>query len=428
MKLRELVSVALPDVDLTEDVYVGADVLSVLDSVLKQHIHGTPVLLGDPDTFDAAGLNSSTLRMITLPKNPKADVDSVQWIASQLSENESLVAVGSGTVNDLAKQVSTMRDKPYVCVGTAASMNGYTSGIAALLDNGLKTTTPARPPRAVILDTRILAKAPSKLTQAGFGDLISKPVSDTDWWLASQLGEAEYSSLPSLIVGEAITKATRNPKALREAESLALGQLGEALILSGVAMVAAGSSSPASGGEHLISHLWDMENILEQRPTHLHGAQVGVTTCISASLYELVCRVEDPKWVQHIDENAEKRRLLQDHPPLYDTLVDQAMTKHRRHKERLDWLKNNWSGLRTGLLAREIPSPRVFLKMLFDVGAPLDYRAFGQSRQDMRRSLSIAKDIRNRFTVLDLAWDLQILPCGAESVLTNLEAHRKSID
>ena len=86
-------------------------------------------------------------------------------------------------------------------------MNGYASGIAAILSQGLKTTVPARPPRAIILDTDILSAAPPQLTQAGLGDLMSKPVSDSDWWLANQLEGSGYSALPSTIVDHAVGEA-----------------------------------------------------------------------------------------------------------------------------------------------------------------------------------------------------------------------------
>ena len=112
-------------------------------------------------------------------------------------------------------------------------MNGYASGIAAILSNGLKTTVPAAPPRAIILDTAVLAAAPARLTQAGLGDLMSKPVSDSDWWLSDQLEGTGYSTLPSEIVDHAVHAAIAAAGGLAQREESAHGDLGLALVWRG---------------------------------------------------------------------------------------------------------------------------------------------------------------------------------------------------
>ena len=419
MKLAELSPVELPKGDLPEDVYIGSNLLGSVQAIARETLDGECVLLADKHTLDASGASDWPYKKMILDSKPSADTETVSKIVAGLDTGQHLIAVGSGTINDLAKRASTLVNRPYLCVGTAASMNGYASGIAAILDNGLKTTVPARPPVAIILDTDVLAKAPFALTQAGLGDLISKPVSDTDWWLAGQLGESTYSELPSTIVSHAIDKASSSPEALRERQPAAHGALGEALVLSGVAMVVAGSSSPASGGEHLISHLWDMENLYFERPKFLHGAQVGLTTCLSAALYELILELGTPSWQHPVSVSEERRRVRRDHPALGSTIQSQALTKHARAAQRLHVLRNEWSEIRAGLEARRIPSPKYFQSILAAVDAPRHFRDFNLTRQELRRTLTIAKDIRNRYTVLDLATDVGILPDSAEHVLRN---------
>lgn len=417
MKLAELSPVPLPPSDLTESVYVGENLLSSAPRIARESLGENCVLLADPDTLDACGASSWSMNKLILDRKPTADVETVQKVVSLIKPGQHLVALGSGTLNDIAKRAATLLERPYVSIGTAASMNGYASGIAAILDGGLKTTVPARPPKAIILDTNVLARAPSALTRAGLGDLISKPVSDTDWWLADKLGESNYSELPSQIVNQAMEKATESSASLKAGAPAAHGSLGEALILSGVAMVVAGSSSPASGGEHLISHLWDMENLYLDRPKYLHGAQVGVTTCLSAALYQMITQAQSPNWQPPITASEERRRLLRDHPFLVHTIERQAMAKHQNAMARVDRLRKEWPQIREGLMARRIPSPQYFRSILNSIDAPSHFEAFNLTRQEMRRTLSIAKDIRNRFTVLDLAADTGILPDSAERVL-----------
>lgn len=417
MKLSDLCPVPLSDSNLPEDVVIEEYALKALAPLAQQHLGSDCILLADPETLAACTGLDLPFKKLILPSKPMADTETIAHILERLPSNHSIVAVGSGTINDLAKRASEINQRPYVVAGTAASMNGYASGIAAILDNGLKTTVPARPPKAIILDTDILAKAPQKLAQAGLGDLISKPVSDTDWWLADQLGEAEYSQLPGQIVQHAMDKATADPTALQQRSTQAHGDLGAALVLSGVAMVVAGSSSPASGGEHLISHLWDMESLALGNEKYLHGAQVGVTTCLSAAIYDLIIGLDSPNWQPLITTSEEVRRIRRDHPQLSETIMSQALSKHARGAARLEKLKTNWSGIQAGLKARSIPAPEYFRQLLEQSGAPSNFSHFNLSRQDARRTLAVAKDIRDRFTILDLAAAVGLLPDGAERIL-----------
>ncbi len=417
MKLRELCPVPLPESNLPEDVIIEQDALKALAPLVREHLGDDCVLLADPDTLNACNGLNLPFEKLMLPSNPMADTETIRHILEQLPADHKIVALGSGTINDLAKRASQLVGRPYVVAGTAASMNGYASGIAAIIDNGLKTTVPAAPPKAIILDTNLLAQAPERLAQAGLGDLISKPVSDTDWWLADQLGEATYSTLPGEIVHHAMEKATADAQALRNRSPQAHGALGEALVLSGVAMVVAGSSSPASGGEHLISHLWDMESLALGKKKYLHGAQVGVTTCLSAAIYALLNDLDTPSWQPHITAPEEVRRIRRDHPILAETILAQAVSKHARGAARLEKLKSNWPEIQAGLRARNIPAPEYFRGLLEQSGAPASLPDFNLSRQEARRTLVVAKDIRDRFTVLDLAAAVGLLPDCAEQVL-----------
>ena len=54
------------------------------------------------------------------------------------------VAVGSGTLNDIVKRAAHELERPYLCVATAASMDGYTAFGAAITKEGYKQTMTAR--------------------------------------------------------------------------------------------------------------------------------------------------------------------------------------------------------------------------------------------------------------------------------------------
>jgi glycerol-1-phosphate dehydrogenase [NAD(P)+] len=87
-----------------------------------------------------------------------ASVEAVERLEAATAGTYDLyIAAGSGTVNDITKELARRRGRPYLVVATAASMNGYTSSIVALLDRGLKTTGQATPPLAVVADPEVLA-------------------------------------------------------------------------------------------------------------------------------------------------------------------------------------------------------------------------------------------------------------------------------
>ena len=246
---------------------------------------------------------------------------------------------------------------------------------------------------------------------------MSKPVSDSDWWLANQLEGSGYSTLPSTIVDHAVDEAIAHAAGLSAGIPEAHGALGMALVLSGVAMVVAGSSSPASGGEHLLSHLWDMENLVAGRPTRLHGAQVGVATCISAAIYQRLLRMDAPLFTTPGRWTDEAERIRADHGPLADAILGPAERKHARADARLSVLRDRWTEIRDGLVERQLPTPEDIRAPLAAAKAPHRLEDLGISRQDAARVLRCARDIRDRVTVLDVAFEVGLLPNAIDEIL-----------
>ena len=426
MKLAELTHIELPtDLPLTDEVFLGEGVAARADELSMRHLGARPLVVADPDTWAAVAdqLPEGAKRWdrMILSSHPHADDETVEKVRARLSEGgfTGALAIGAGTVNDLCKRASHLLDRPYTVLGTAASMNGYASGIAAIMSAGLKTTVPAKPPRAILLDTGVLAAAPINLTHAGLGDLVSKPVSDTCWWFADQLAGVGYSARPGEIVEQAVQRATEGAAGLAAKDPAAHGALGQALVLSGVSMVVAGSSSPASGGEHLISHLWDMEAHQQGRPTRLHGAQVGVTTCITAALYQRLLTVTEPAFASVPDWATEEARIKAAHGDLAPIVLGPAKGKHEKAAERLEIMRRRWPEMLEGLKARRLPTSDEIRSILAAAGAPSTLAALNEDRQNAARVLRLARDIRDRITVLDVAYDLGVLPDAAESVLND---------
>ena len=122
------------------------------------------------------------------------DMPHIEAVKKNIRPGASLLAVGSGTVCDIAKHASYLCEKEtglrssFVVFQTANSVSAFTSNMAPTFVDGVKRTLPSRYPDALLCDLETLADAPYEMTAAGVGDLLAAFVSLPDWYLANQLG------------------------------------------------------------------------------------------------------------------------------------------------------------------------------------------------------------------------------------------------
>jgi len=310
-------------------------------------------------------------------------------------------------------------------VATAPSMNGYTSAIAAVMSKGVKRTVECHQPLAVIADLDILCRAPGDLVAAGLGDLESKPTASADFRLAGFVRGDYYCPAPEKVVLNAEARVAEAAAAIGKLEPEAIALLTEALLLSGISMKLAGTSSPASGGEHLISHFWDMTAPDEDRVEGWHGAQVGVATIVTASLYESL-RELDPA-------GLDVERLVAAQTPK-ETLLERVGERHGRRagevarefskklldadelRDELGRIIGGWDELWAELQKTLRPSSEV-RAILSAAGAPVSMKELGLTPGHLQRAYPAAREIRGRFTVLDLAAELGVLDSLSAEVL-----------
>lgn len=407
----------------TGRVSVGRGQIDLIADLLPREIgkRATIALLADVDTEAAAArrvvdrlraAGYSGLRELVLPAQPHGDDLTLDTIDRQLATTVDLmVAVGSGTISDLGKAFAAARQIPLVTCGTAASMNGYTSPIVALTVKGLKRTLPTIPPHTLVLDTDVLAAAPARLTRAGFGDLVSKPVSGADWCLSAWFGIDPVCHAALSIADEAVVAARAVAAAIGRCEPAAVETLGVALVVSGFAMDVAGASSPASGGEHLISHYIDVSAAAWKHEPFLHGEQVAVGTLVSVDLYErlrhLMPIASDPP---PDDELEPHLRTLHAHlsTEALAALLQQALAKATRapgRAARRAQLAARWRELWTTLDA-QLAGGAALRDDLELAGVPTRFAQIGIDEPRARHVVRYARHMRDRYTVLDLAADL----------------------
>lgn len=277
---------------------VGSGVMQELPGILRDLGASHIFLVTDNYTYEAAGRQvEQLLDQAGLPYHKRVFQTETPLVpneyalgsvlAAMTSQDDMLLAVGSGTLNDVTKYVSARTGVPYVIAATAPSMDGYASTVAPTILDGFKTTLPAVYPAAIVADVDILKDAPMPMLTAGFGDIIGKFTSLADWRLSHQLNGEYYCPEVAGVIEAAVETCAANAQALAQREPQAIQAVTEALILSGLAMGMVGVSRPASGAEHQMAHYWEMDALRRGEEHPLHGNAVGVGTVLAASLYEM---------------------------------------------------------------------------------------------------------------------------------------------
>jgi len=415
---------------------LGPGALDRTPAVFRQCFPGKPALIvADPTTFAVAGQAvldalrraGCVCREPFVYTDPKlyAEHKFVLALEAALAGHDAIpVAVGSGTINDLAKLAAHRAGRPYLAVATAASMDGYTAFGASITCNGSKQTFTCPAPAAVIADLDVIGAAPVELNASGYADLLAKTTAGADWLVADALGVEAIHPQAWEIVQGGLRAAVANPAGVPRGDPAAIRQLTEGLILSGFAMQAARSSRPASGAEHQFSHLWDMQHHTHRGKAPSHGFKVGIGTLAVAALYERVLALPLPeldvdsccaRWPDEASREKAVRAWFGD-GDVTAVALEESRAKWLDSgalRTQLETLRRVWPGLRERLRQQLIPFDQL-KAMLAAAGAPVEPEQIGISRERLRESFWQAYFLRRRFTILDLAVRCGVLESGLE--------------
>ena len=409
----------------TKALLLGKGVLNKIDELFMQQFPGKKaVVVADRTTWNVAGSKvSELLDKAGLLHQPPfifddpdlyAEYHFVDQLVDFLKTNDAIaVAVGSGTINDLTKLSSSKCGRPYMVVGTAASMDGYTAFGASITYLGAKQTFSCPAPKAMIADTDIISTAPAKMTASGYADLFAKVTAGADWIVASHLGVEPIDKTAWSIVQDGLKNALADPSGAAAGEQKAMQNLIEGLLLGGFAMQWSKSSRPASGAEHQFSHLWNMEHHTNHGEHISHGFQVSIGMLAVSAFYEQVLKTPFEQldvetcvaaWPTPEKLAADATEMFKgtDFPQIG---VQETAAKNPTPEElrrQLTVLKENWPALKADLEHQLLPYQEVKAR-LKKVGAPTEPEEIGISRERLRASFVRAQYIRRRFTVLDLA-------------------------
>jgi glycerol-1-phosphate dehydrogenase [NAD(P)+] len=417
---------ALASASETRALIVGAGVLRDTIRIFREQFPGCQgVVIADEHTFpfagkavadalSAAGLSGAEPFIFTDPEL-HAEMNFVEQLEASLRQHDGIpIAVGSGTINDLTKLAAHRVGRPsYLCVATAASMDGYTAFGASITFQGAKQTFNCPAPRAVIADIEIIRRAPLWMTASGYADLAAKLTAGADWILADALGVEPIDLRAWAIVQGGLRDALAHPAGARAGEPSAIEPLVEGLMLGGFAMQWSKTSRPASGAEHQFSHLWDMEHHRHNGEAPSHGFKVGIATLAITRFYEQLLAhdfgaVDVDRcvlaWRSTETAAADVKEQFAG-TDFIDTAITETRAKQIPPEElraQLEHLKMHWPEIRQRLRAQLPPSGEI-KRQLDLVGAPIEPEQIGISRERLRATFARAYHIRRRFTVLDLA-------------------------
>ena len=345
--------------------------------------------------------------------SPVCDGPTHDWLLRHIAAADVILPIGSGVLSDLGKWAAFDLNVPYVCFGTAASMNGYSSANVAATIKGVKTLLRARPPQTVLSDPAILRDAPYEMTASGLGDAIAKSVSSADWRMNHFLFGDYFCERSVSLIADIEPLYMRRPEDVLERKPEAMAALFHGLLLTGVAMTMAESSAPASGGEHLISHTLDMWSSLDGATHDLHGRQVGIGTVLTSELYRRVLDVESPSFSRpSMDVDKEFWGELS------GEVETQSAQKIGRLQKAVEILsqRDAWDRLREEVKPF-LRSPEQIHNCLKRAGAAFRAEDIGYSRERLERALLHAHEMRSRFTILDLARLVGVLPRAAAEIV-----------
>ena len=405
----------------------GAGVVSQVPEVVRELGAKKVFVLSDLNTYEAAGervcnlLEQAGIQFQAFTLQSREPHPDEYWVGSAVMHMEpgsdAVIAVGSGVVNDIGKMLASLSRLPYVIVGTAPSMDGYASATSSMTRDGLKVSINTKAADVIIGDTDILCQAPMRLLRAGLGDMIAKYVSICEWRMASIITGEYYCEEVAQLIRSALQQCVDRADGLLQRDAGAVQAVFEGLVIGGMAMNYAGCSRPASGNEHYISHIVDMRAVEFGTAEDLHGIQCAIGTLETLRLYEKLLSVKPDRekalrhaaafdydaWAAQLrtflGKGAESMIALEAKEGKYDLAA---------HAARLEILLQNWDTL-LEIIRKELPTARQVEQLLKKIGAPTTLEEIGVEAGLEPMIFRATKDIRDKYVLSRLLWDLGIL-------------------
>ena len=410
-----------------DDVIVGKGVLQRLPEFIEKYHAKRPFILADRNTYAAAGESVATIlkdagipySSYVFPQETLEPNEEAVGAAFMHFDNKCdlIIGVGSGVINDIGKILSNVSGRKYIIVGTAPSMDGYASATSSMSMDGLKVSLSSRCADVIIGDIDILKHAPEHMLKAGLGDMLAKYISIAEWRIGNLITGEYYCEQVAQLIRTALRKCVDNAEGLLKRDEDAIAAVFEGLVIGGVAMAYAGVSRPASGVEHYFSHVWDMRGLEFGTQVDLHGIQCAMATMKAVTLYEAVKSVVPDRdkafaAVEAFDCEDWNNQLRSFLGNSGETMIAQEKKERKydksTHPDRFRIIEENWETI-LKIIDEELPSAETLSGIMNTIGISEDLNTLGVDRECAKLTFKATKDIRDKYVLSRLAWDLGIL-------------------
>lgn len=392
-------------------VSIGANAINELTVYTKEYKN--ILIVCDQNTFKVCGekvaeiLKDKIYDVLAYQSNGflVPDEVAIEEMERKLQSNTDLIiGVGSGVINDLCKYVSFKNDLPYFIVATAPSMDGYASNGAALIIKNMKITYSARVPKVIIGDTSVLKDAPMEMIKSGYGDILGKYSCLNDWKLSKLINDEYFCQYVYDLTYDIVKKTVPLAKSLLKRDEESIKTLMEALVVVGIAMAYIGTSRPASGSEHHLSHFFEITGIIDDEPYFCHGTDVAYSMLAVQKLRDKILKIDCPE-KRSFDEADWEQNIKRVYKKASGGIIELQKKLGMIYEDRFDIYEENWEQIKE--ILKEVPTVEETEKLLETIGLPVQDFYNMYSSEKLEDAVRYAKDLKDRYTVLWLYNDLK---------------------
>lgn len=414
---------SIPDMDI----YVGSGILSEAAHYIGNRLSGKNILLvADNNTYAAAGakakdiLSSGGYSVICCIISRDGEMDPDQSAIGEImlsfdAHIDFLLAVGSGSICDITRYAAYCLGKPFAIIGTAPSMDGYTSINSSLVYNTIKISKYTKPSEVIICDTEIMKKAPYPMFISGFGDLLGKYIARADWTMSGYVNNEPVCIVCIDLIMQAVQKCISSIEGIKNRTEEGTKNLIEALLLSGLTILIIANSRAVASNDHNMAHVWEMIKLGEGGKPPSHGMSVGVATLYCLKFYEEFFKLDfndisvntlhavspDKKESAIRSAFGEKiaAYMISGNTAIHsdEATVQRRVNAFYKHKhiirQKVDFL----------------PTLENAKGLLDYLDAPTNAAQLGISDKHLASSLLYTKDLRSRYNLFNLAEEMGVL-------------------
>ena len=385
-----------------KDVQIGSGLVNEVGTILERnHFPKSILLVADKNTLRAADgiLDSLTGFDVSLKVYDELRVATMahtEEIEALISDKDiGVLSVGTGSINDPCRLACARQGKKLCIFATAPSMDGFASYSSPIVANGFKASYPAKSPEVIIGDTKILANAPSALKSAGFGDMIAKYIGLIDWKISHLLTGERYCEKVASLTRNAVDELLAMADKVTLNDEHTAGKIFEALLKTGIGMSFMKNSRPASGSEHIISHLIECIELQEGIIPNLHGDDVGVCTLEMLKLYNRLAEL--PSVTAHKEE-VDWEDVYAFYGPMQDDVKELNHPDNIVDAVEPEQIEKSWPEIVK--IIRSVPSYDVCMTAMKKAGCKLTVDDIGKDRTLFENCVKYSPFMRKRLTLL----------------------------